>query len=354
MSEIIARDIKLQIGTTHILEGASLSATGGEILALLGASGSGKTTLLRCIAGLASPDAGMIQIDGATVFDAQRGTNLAPEARNIGMVFQSYALWPHRTLIDNVTYGLRLRGTAQDEMHRRAQELLERLGLGGLERRYPGQLSGGQQQRVAICRALLYRPSVLLLDEPLSNLDANLRGDARYLIRNLVRDLGLCAILVTHDQAEALAIADHLVYLKGGRVVQSGTPSQVYREPSSFDAANFLGMNNVLEGEIVEHETAPAGIAGGGWRLPGRVMDGAPAVRGRSARAVIRVESIEVHDSAGHGRIPMQLEDSLFMGSTWEHWLRFGTARLKAQGRTHMPPGAVHVRIPESEVWLFQ
>src|SRR4030095_3363605 len=208
MTELVVSDVRKNLGGLPILQGATFSAEKGRILALLGASGSGKTTLLRCIAGLERPEAGRITISGKTVFDGSDDIALPPEARAIGLVFQSYALWPHRTVAENVGYGLKLRGANSAEIQVRVAAILEKLGLAALAARYPDQLSGGQQQRVAICRALVYEPKVLLLDEPLSNLDAKLREEARFWIRKLILELGTCAIMVTHDQAEALAMGD--------------------------------------------------------------------------------------------------------------------------------------------------
>ncbi len=207
MTELTVNNVQKWLGNLQILKGASFTAQRGSIVALLGASGSGKTTLLRCIAGLEQPEIGTIRIGDRMVLDSDKGIALPPEQRNIGLVFQSYALWPHRTVQDNVGYGLKLRGIDRGEMGRRIQMILDRMGLGHLAERFPDQLSGGQQQRVAICRALIYEPRVLLLDEPLSNLDAKLREEARYWIRKLILDLEICAILVTHDQTEALAAA---------------------------------------------------------------------------------------------------------------------------------------------------
>ncbi|MCZ4088594.1 ABC transporter ATP-binding protein [Sinorhizobium psoraleae] len=194
MTELVVSNIQKWLGGLQILKGASFTAQRGSIVALLGASGSGKTTLLRCVAGLEQPEVGQIVIGGKTVLDGERNWRFRRSSATSASSFQSYALWPHRTVKENVGYGLKLRGVAQPDIEKRVQAILDRMGLGHLADRFPSQLSGGQQQRVAICRALVYEPRVLLLDEPLSNLDAKLREEARYWIRKLILDLEICAI----------------------------------------------------------------------------------------------------------------------------------------------------------------
>jgi iron(III) transport system ATP-binding protein len=199
----------------------------GKVVALLGPSGSGKTTLLRAVAGLERPHRGAIRIGRNVLFDAARKIDLPAEARGLGLVFQSYALWPHRTVFANVAYGLKLRGVGAAELEQRVGKALAQIGLAHLAERYPHQLSGGQQQRVALARALVYEPAVILLDEPLSNLDAKLREEARAWLRQLIVSLALSALLVTHDQIEAMAIADRIVLLNAGAVEQEGTPTEL-------------------------------------------------------------------------------------------------------------------------------
>jgi iron(III) transport system ATP-binding protein len=351
MPELVIENVHKWLGNLHVLKGVSVTAEKGSILALLGASGSGKTTLLRCVAGLVQPEMGRIQIGDRIVVDREKNLFVPPEDRNIGLVFQSYALWPHRTVRENVGYGLKLRGVGSDELNRRIQGILDKLGLGGLGDRYPDQLSGGQQQRVAICRSLIYEPRVLLLDEPLSNLDAKLREEARYFIRNLIRELGLCAILVTHDQSEALAVADQILLLRDGMNVQQGSPTEIYRQPNSFYAADFLGSNNVVEGKV-RTQGAGAQIFGENWSLDGIVM-GAGTPAGESGKAVIRVEQISLHADSGGARVPMELEDCLYLGGHWEYRLKMGSLKAKAVGKTPMPIGPVFAEIPRESVWIY-
>ncbi len=352
MTDLVVADVNKWLGGNHILRGASFTANKGAIVALLGASGSGKTTLLRCIAGLEQPEKGLIEIGGVAVLDAGRGVALPPEKRNIGLCFQSYALWPHRSVFDNVAYGLKLRGVGADEQRRRVESILSKMGLGHLGARFPDQLSGGQQQRVAICRALVYEPKVLLMDEPLSNLDAKLREDARYWIRKLILEVGICAIMVTHDQEEALAIADDVLLLENGVIVQQGAPQEIYTRPNSFYAADFLGANNVLAGRLAGGGDAAA-IEGEGWRLDGVVRERAPLSAGATVRAVVRTERLRVVDGDGPNRLRMTLDASLYLGSAWEYRLSRGELALKAHGETQHAPGEVWCEIPRDAVWIF-
>jgi iron(III) transport system ATP-binding protein len=220
----------------------------GEMLSLLGPSGCGKTTTLRCIAGLERPEDGDILIDGKSMI-AQGFVH--PSRRGIGMVFQNYAVWPHMKVFNNVVYGLKLQGMSKSVIREKAQHVLDLVDLSGLEERYPGQLSGGQQQRVALARALVRNPKVLLLDEPLSNLDAKLREKMRFEIKSLVKRMGITSIYVTHDQAEAMVISDRIVVMESGDVVQTGNPQQIYETPANRFVADFIGAMNFIPGEIV-------------------------------------------------------------------------------------------------------
>ncbi len=219
----------------------------GEMLTLLGPSGCGKTTTLRCIAGLETPEDGDIIIDGMPMLS--KGF-VQPSKRGIGMVFQNYAVWPHMKVYNNVAYGLKLLKISKKEIREKVQNVLELVGLGGLENRYPSQLSGGQQQRVALARALVRNPKVLLLDEPLSNLDAKLREELRFEIKSLVRRMGITSVYVTHDQAEAMVISDRIAVMHAGNVVQIGSAQEIYEKPANRFVADFIGTMNFISGEI--------------------------------------------------------------------------------------------------------
>jgi len=221
----------------------------GEMLTLLGPSGCGKTTTLRCIAGLEKPEDGDIVIDGRPLLS--KGF-VQPSKRGIGMVFQNYAVWPHMKVFSNVAYGLKLLKISKKDIRDKVRNVLELVGLGGLDDRYPSQLSGGQQQRVALARALVRNPKVLLLDEPLSNLDAKLREELRFEIKSLVRRMGITAVYVTHDQAEAMVISDRIAVMNAGNVVQIGSAKEIYEQPADRFVADFIGTMNFIAGEIAQ------------------------------------------------------------------------------------------------------
>jgi iron(III) transport system ATP-binding protein len=243
---IHVQDIVKRFGRNEVVGKTTFSIAEGELFTLLGPSGCGKTTLLRLIAGFYAPDEGEVR------FNDLRVNEMPPHKRGIGMVFQNYALWPHMTVAQNIAYGLKLRNEKKDEMRRKTEEVLAKVRLEGLGERYPGQISGGQQQRVALARALVLNPKILLLDEPLSNLDAKVRVQVRQEIRKLQKELGITTVYVTHDQEEALTLSDRIVVFNKARVFQLGTPRELYERPANPFVADFIGINNLLKGRVVD------------------------------------------------------------------------------------------------------
>jgi iron(III) transport system ATP-binding protein len=240
--------LELYYGGVPAVRGVSFKVFPGEQLTLLGPSGCGKTTTLRAIAGLEQPTAGEIRIDGVTVYSAERRVNIRAEKRGLSMVFQSYAIWPHMTVFENVAYGLRVRRTGAAEITDKVHDALDMVQMRSFASRRASQLSGGQQQRVALARAFVFSPSVLLFDEPLSNLDAKLRADMRIELRELQHRLGITSVYVTHDLEEALAMSDRIVVMRDGLIEQTGTPDEIYRLPNSAFVADFVGSANLIHG----------------------------------------------------------------------------------------------------------
>ncbi len=251
MPEIAVRDLHKRFGTEAALDGVSFDVQQGEFLTLLGPSGCGKTTTLMSIAGFQKPDTGTITVGDRTFVDTSRGVQLPAEERNLGLVFQSYAIWPHMTVARNVGFPLRVGRVPRPEAAARVAATLELVEMQEYAARYPHELSGGQQQRVALARALVHRPSVLLLDEPFSNLDAKLRERARVWLKRLQGELGITTVFVTHDQDEALSMSDRILVMNRGRILQAGSPEQVYERPTTRFVAEFLGRCNVFGAQVV-------------------------------------------------------------------------------------------------------
>jgi putative spermidine/putrescine transport system ATP-binding protein len=298
------------------VEHFELDVQRGEFVSFLGPSGCGKTTTLRMIAGFETPSAGTIRIDGADI------TRRPPNRRNVGMVFQSYALFPNMTVADNVGFGLKVAKRPSAEIAPRVQEMLELIKLPAMGKRYPYQLSGGQQQRVALARALAIQPKVLLLDEPLSALDAKIRVSLRNEIRAIQRKLGITTIYVTHDQEEALSLSDRIVVMRDGKVEQIGTPFEIYNFPRTTFVAAFVGTLSILRGQVVD--PARGAIAIDGQEI--QAARGLEDAKAGEARAVaLRPEIVSLHDAPGHGnRMRGTVEDVNFLGSIVRVRVRFG------------------------------
>jgi len=305
-------------GITHSYGGAlavdnvTLEVKGGELVALLGPSGCGKTTLLRIVAGFIQQGNGKVLIDGRPI------DTLPPNRREIGIVFQNYALFPHMTVAENIAYGLAARGESRTVQAQRVEEMLATVQMAGFADRKPKQLSGGQQQRVALARALAMRPRILLLDEPFAALDKNLRLDMQIEIKRLQRQFALTAIMVTHDQDEAMAIADRIAVMSRGRIEQLGTPVQVYDEPATLFVNSFIGSSNLLAGRIEGASEGGYQITlanGAAWTVPsaGRFSPGQPIV------VSVRPEQMQLSDEGADGRFPVELKLSLPIGGELIH-----------------------------------
>jgi iron(III) transport system ATP-binding protein len=351
MASLILSEVHKKLGENQILKGASFEIAQGQVVALLGPSGSGKTTLLRAVAGLDHPDQGRISLGDQVFYDSASGAVVPAERRNLGLVFQSYALWPHRTVDENVAYGLKLRKVPKAQIAARVQAVLSQIGLEKMGARFPHQLSGGQQQRVALARALVYDPQLILLDEPLSNLDAKLREEARIWLRGLIQRLGISAVMVTHDQTEALAVADRILLLDQGRIEQDATPEEIYQRPATLFAAEFMGSNNRLTGRVAEVRGGRALLTGPDWQLWGELR-GKRAV-GDTATGVIRLEQTRLGGAPGENQLPARLETALYLGDRWDCLVEAAGLRLRLWSVDRPASEAHRVTLPAEALWIF-
>jgi ABC-type Fe3+/spermidine/putrescine transport system ATPase subunit len=337
-------------GTQWAVRGVTLSVAPGEFFTLLGPSGCGKTTVLRMIAGFAEPDVGEIRLAGQPV------AGVAPWRRDLGLVFQHYALWPHLTVFEHVAFGLRERRVPGAELRARVQEALELVGLQGLEARRPSQLSGGQQQRVALARTLVLRPRALLLDEPLSNLDARLRAQMRVELRRLHRELGITTVYVTHDQEEAMALSSRLAVLDRGEVIQVGTPAEVYRRPRTRFVAEFLGAANLLPGRFEAGPTVQAVVLDDGVGL---TVSGVELEHGTPVLCLVRPAVIQraAPEARVANRLFATVVGAVYLGGRWDCELALAgglvlRAELPAGGAPAAPRAGeiIPVTIPPEDI----
>jgi len=361
MVEITLRKVRYTYpgATEPTLKGINLELSEGKITSLLGPSGEGKTTVLKIIAGFMRPEEGDVLFDGESVLD------IPPEERGLGIVFQNYALFPHMNVFQNVAFGLRMRGKRGTEVEKRVKDVLDLVGLKGMEKRYPKELSGGQQQRLALARALAPEPQVLLLDEPLSALDAALRGELRSEIRRIQREVGLTTLYITHDQSEALFLSDRVALLMNGKVVQVGAPEEVYLKPENLEVARFLEVNNLFEGEVSE-------IRESGVRVLLNCDDGVEIVGGGNGFKVgekvvvgIRPFHIDLNPSPKTAKniLSVELVDVKFTGRDYILTLRnqelVFTARATPMEYERIKDpllrgGRIKIHLPEDKILLYK
>ena len=341
------------------VKGIDVEVPDGELVTLLGPSGCGKTTTLRCIAGLETPDEGRILIDQRTVFSSAERIKVRTNQRNTGMVFQSYAIWPHMTVFENVAYPLKAGRVNKAELHSRVRDALELVGLDELADRPAPNLSGGQQQRVALARALVSEPKILLFDEPLSNLDAKLRESMRQEIREVQQRLGIAALYVTHDQTEALAISDKVIVMSQGEILDVGSPQRIYEQPASHFVAQFIGLANIFD--LTEVTDSDDGLMSGRCEIGTiRFPHDPEALTTDAASVVVRLEDVTLDppgsDDADSNRWPGRVVSALFLGTLWDCSIEVDGARVRAHvPRTAQPKAgdAVTVSIrPEDCVTL--
>ncbi len=327
--------------SANAVSGVSFQVPTGTILTLLGPSGCGKTTSLRCVAGLEKPNGGDIELFGQSVFSAERKIFVHPSKRQVGMIFQSYAIWPHMTVFQNVAYPLKGRGLSRSELRERAFAAIKMVNLEGYEDRPTPNLSGGQQQRVALARAVAGNPRILLLDEPLSNLDARLRDEMRVQIRALQRKLGITSLYVTHDQVEALSLSDSIAIMHSGRIVETGTPRDIYLHPKSLFAAQFVGLTNVLPAKwIGKEEGGMARLDAGFTSLLCQPGDSHDFVPGSRAIVLVRPENVVVSFKPVDSGINVwsgQVASSIFLGDYIDCKISCGGTMISARVNPFIP-----------------
>lgn len=357
MADVILNHVKKVYGSFTAVADADFHIRSGEFFTLLGPSGCGKTTTLRMIAGFSFPSAGQIRFDDWDV------TTLSPDKRDIGMVFQNYALFPHLTIGENVAFGLKIRKVPKDERKRRVAAALEKVHLGGYENRKVQEISGGQQQRVALARALVIEPTILLLDEPLSNLDAKLRDDTRTEIKRLQRELGITTIYVTHDQAEAMAVSDRILIMKEGITQQIGTPHEVYDRPGNRFVAEFIGKHTVLPAVVEEAEGERCTVRlEEGSVLTGMKQNSAGGIafqKGERISVALRPECIEPAAGRTHNLLAGTVIHCEFTGMSANYMIDVAGRVLKATFVNHMPDAqsigkSYHVHVPQERVYFLK
>lgn len=350
--KLALRNVGKSFGAVAVVRSLTLELTEGESLVLLGPSGCGKTTTLRMVAGFIRPDEGEVWIDGRTVVSTE--VNVPPEKRNLGMVFQSYAVWPHKTVAENIAFGPRLRGADRHEVEKRVLEALCLVKMQGLEGRYPAELSGGQQQRVALARALAVNPSLLLLDEPLSNLDAGLREEMRFELQELQKRLEVTTLYVTHDQQEAMVLADRIAVMNIGSLEQVGAPAEIYTSPASRFVASFIGLTNLIQAKVVraDPQSRRVFLESRMGPLEGMVPESEEIARpGQEVHVSIRPEDLRVireSPQGGNGVFPCRVTKATFLGSHTDLRLEVEGLELRCQlsGGDALREGMSYVCLP--------
>jgi len=356
LADVKIENITVKYGQTKALDDVSIKMASGTLTAVLGPSGCGKTTLLRSLAGFLEIDAGRI------FFGENDVTGTPPQRRAAALVFQNYALWPHMSVFDNIAYGLRLKKCSKDEIDRRVRDITALVGLDSemLEKgRKPTQLSGGQQQRVALARALVVEPSLFLLDEPLSNLDAKIRSRLRMYIREVQRKVGITALYVTHDQEEALSIADTVVVMNKGKIMQIGTPEEIYNQPENLFVAEFIGDSALLKGKLIDANTVLL-VDKRITDIPVRTPGGTAAQIGGEVDILLRASDIKIYSSdAEIGEsgeffcLKAFAESAMFIGSQYKHVISLGEETIFADWDTDFSGRQIQITVPKHKVMIF-
>ncbi len=353
MASVAVTRLSRHFGVVRALDDISFAVADGEFLTLLGPSGCGKSTTLAALAGLDRPTAGTIRIGDKVLYDGEAGIFVDAQFRNLGLMFQSYALWPHMTVAENLDFTLELRRIRGSEARQRIEETLALVDMEAYAARYPGELSGGQQQRVALARTLVYRPEILLLDEPLSNLDAKLRDRARIWLGELQKRTGVTTVYVTHDQSEALALSDRIIVMNKGKIAQIGTPEEIYETPADVFVADFVGASNLLKAEIaIGSDGAPAARLPDGEVL--RLRAGLRDLRPGPATLAIRPEKIVIDPApSDDNRITADVVAKSYLGARNLVVLRIGEQRFRVETTAPIRTDQVIVRFKAETIGIY-
>lgn len=357
MGKLLIENLCKHFGDVKAVDNVSFTVENGEFLTLLGPSGCGKSTTLFAVAGLDVPTSGKISVDDTVFYDSANDVMVEPEARNCGLVFQSYALWPHMTVGKNLAFPLEIRKVSKDEQKRRINEALGLVEMQEYVDRYPHELSGGQQQRVALARTLVYEPRLMLLDEPLSNLDAKLRIRARHWLKELQSKLGFTTIYVTHDQVEALSLSDRIAVMQGGKIAQIGTPEEIYGNPANPFVADFIGASNFIKGEVsaVQDGTVDVRVAGGAVI---KAVARGKQVKGQNVQVAIRPEHISVSvdgkaSTEADNLLQATVMDRDYLGARFQYMLALGDAELRMETEDNLEGDKVFVAFSSTQSISF-
>ncbi|MGP4017692.1 ABC transporter ATP-binding protein [Saccharopolyspora sp. 5N708] len=357
MPDVRLSQVSKRFGDVSALDAVDLTIRDGEFFTMLGPSGCGKSTTLNCIAGLEEPTTGTITVGDVPFVDTERKFLVPPEERNLGMVFQSYALWPHMTVTQNLAVPLSIRKVRRQDRAKLIEDALDKVGLAHLGARYPHELSGGQQQRVALARALVYSPSVLLLDEPLSNLDAKLREQARAWLKRLQEDLGITTVYVTHDQDEALSLSDRIAVMFDGKMSQIGTPAEIYDRPVTAQVAGFVGSCNFLLGKVADRRPGVVEVRLQSADAVVEVASPDTFSTGQDVTVAIRPERLSIIPADGESPVANVLETDVltraYVGSRFEYDLRLGTSVVKVITQDGTLEGGVRLVFDRQDALLY-
>ncbi|MFC3053239.1 ABC transporter ATP-binding protein [Kordiimonas pumila] len=356
MGKLVIENLCKHFGDVKAVDNVSITVQDGEFLTLLGPSGCGKSTTLFAVAGLDTPTSGKISVDDEVFYDSASNVLVEPEKRNCGLVFQSYALWPHMSVGKNLAFPLEIRNVPSNERKKRIMEALDLVEMQDYVDRFPHELSGGQQQRVALARTLVYEPRLMLLDEPLSNLDAKLRIKARHWLKELQNRLGFTTIYVTHDQVEALSLSDRIAVMQGGNLIQIGTPEEIYKNPASPFVADFIGASNFLEGVVQACEGTNVSVTLNGGQVI-KTIARKPLKKGQKVQVALRPENIHVVSASGKPEhdnlLNVSIKDRDYLGARFQYMLAIDAGEIRMETEANLDVAEIQISFSSAHCISF-